>query len=444
MRARDAVAAQRERTDETELARRRAEALLLANGSELGLLAASQRYRQVWARDSILSGLGAMLCSDGEAARTFGRSLDTLRAHQSPLGKIPHTVERLPPPDPAEAARLAERGERPGVTLDTAHAGCVDSNLWYLLGHYYHHRMSGDLEVLRAAWPSLEAALLWLRYQDSNECGLLEVHEAMDWADLFANRYNVLFDNVLYYAGWRAMGALAEALGRDGEPFAATALDVRRKIDTLLWVGPEAPKDWQRITVERKEWLYPLRRIEVELVERPYYLPYVAFRDYADRFDTLGNLLAVLFGVADPVQAGKILDYIRDCGLAHPYPIRSLYPVIREGERDWRDYYRLRNLNAPDHYHNGGIWPFIGGLYVAALVQAGRHEQAAGELARLAALNRAGRHEEWEFNEWCHGLTGMPMGTPGQSWSAAMYVFAHHAVRHGSVPGFDAAGGWTR
>src|SRR5690606_25596300 len=145
----------------------------------------------------------------------------------------------------------------------------VASNLWFILGHYYHRRLTGDARTLTAACSRLKAALTWLRYQDSNECGLLEVHEAMDWADLLANRYNVLFDNVLYAGCWRAMGELAEELG--GEEAAssagwlANALDVREKIDTLLWVGPEAPTDHDRLARERKEWLYPVQRMEVEL-----------------------------------------------------------------------------------------------------------------------------------------------------------------------------------
>ena len=72
------------------------------------------------------------------------------------------------------------------------------------------------LEFLREHWPTLEKALLWLRYQDSNGCGLLEVHEAADWADLLANRFNVLYDNVLWYAALRAMAEMARALGLDG------------------------------------------------------------------------------------------------------------------------------------------------------------------------------------------------------------------------------------
>jgi glycogen debranching enzyme len=264
----------------------------------------------------------------------------------------------------------------------------------------------------------------------------------MDWADLFNNHYNVLFDNVLYYAVWKSMGYLAEALGRDTVSYFRLAEDVRRKVNTVLWVGPEEPKDWEWISRERKEWTYTLKRIETELVERPFYLPYVAFRDYADRFDTLGNLIAILFGMADQTKANKILDYIHGTGLNEPYPVQCLYPVLHPNDKDWREYYRVRNLNQPHHYHNGGIWPFIGGLYVAALVQAGRLDEAGRQLDKLAEMNHNGRHSEWEFNEWCHGISGRPMGYGGQSWSTAMYLFAHDAVENGRVNILNDANGW--
>ncbi len=419
--------------------RERAEAVLLANGGELGLLGSNAAYQQVWARDSMICSLGLLLCRAPLGREIHRRSLGTLRRHQSPLGNIPHNVGR---PGVADPALVAHGGSLDGageIVLDTTHAGCVDGALWYAVGHYFNYYVTRDHELLETAWESLERAMLWLRYQDSNECGLLEVHEAMDWADLFANRYNVLYDNVLYHAAWRCMGELARELDRPHEPYDEAAADVRRKINTLLWVGPEEPKDLDRIAGERREWLYPIQRIVTELVERPFYLPYVAFRDYADRFDTLGNLLAILLGVADEAKSARILDYLAGCGLDLPHPVRALYPVIAPGERDWRDYYRVRNLNLPHHYHNGGAWPFIGGFYVAALVKAGRHEEAERQLRRLAEMNRLGRTEEWEFNEWLHGQSGRPMGFPRQSWSAAMFVYACECVERGAAPGFD---GW--
>jgi glycogen debranching enzyme len=108
-------------------------------------------------------------------------------------------------------------------------------------------------------------------------------------------------------------------------------------------------------------------------------------------------------------------------------PAMSLTPVVRPGDPDWRDYYGM--LNLPYHYHNGGIWPFIGGFYVAALVRAGRLPQAARALDRLTELNRSG-----EFNEWHHGQTAAPMGVKAQAWSAGMYLFACECVSRSEVP----------
>lgn len=423
--------------------RAEAERTLLGNGGELGLLGSNTAYQQVWARDSMICGLGLLLASDTEGTEIYRRSLRTLQRHQTPLGNIAHNVGLPGIPDPALVAHggSLEQVSDEEVIIDTIHSGCVDGALWYIVGHYCQYALTGDIEPERAAWESLERALLWLRYQDSNECGLLEVHEAMDWADLFVNRYNVLYDNVLYYAAWKSMAILAEALGRPSEMYRAAAHDIHRKVNAVLWVGPEQPRDWDWIAATRREWLYTLKRIETELAERPFYLPYMAFRDYADRLDTLGNLLAILFGVASPRQTERILDYIHGVGLDQPYPVRALYPPIMPGEKDWRDYYRVRNLNLPHHYHNGGAWPFIGGFYVAALIKAGRVDDAKRQLECLTEMNRRGKTREWGFNEWFHGLSGRPMGYDGQSWSAAMYIFADECVRRGEVPVFGE--GWS-
>ncbi|HUS63985.1 MAG TPA: glycoside hydrolase 100 family protein [Kofleriaceae bacterium] len=425
-----------------DLARERAEAVLAGNGGPVGILAARRSYQQVWARDSMVCGLGLMVARDGALRELHGRSLATLAQHQSPRGKIPHNVGFAGVPDPA---LVAEGGALPGApgaaVVDTAHAGCIDSNLWFILGHHARLAATGDAAAVAAAWDALRRAYTWLEYQDSNECGLLEAHEAKDWADLFANRYNTLFANALWYAAHRAMARLARAAGRADEAAACTAAagDVRFKLNQLLWVGPEVPRDHAWIAAHRAEWSYPTRRIDAELQDRPYYLPYVGFREYGDRFDTFGNLLAVLFGVADARQTARIFDFIRGAGIAKPWPIRVVYPVVHPGDRDWREYYRVRNLNLPHQYHNGGAWPFIGGFYVAALVKARRLGEAAVMLERLAQMNRRGKDsaDAWEFNEWFHGESARPMGFPLQSWSAAMFVYAHECVARGACPFFE-------
>ena len=405
-------------SDLTRVALQKAESILSRECSPIGLMASPEGYPHVWARDSVITSLGAIHSTGHETC--LRTSLTTLAGQQSDLGAIPNNVS-------VATGRL-----------DHTNAGSVDSNLWYIIGHYVQWRAFGDAAYLKQYWPSLERALLWLRYQDSNGCGLLEVHEAADWADLLDNRFNILYDEALWYAALRAMAQMAADTGAADEPdYAAMARDVRHKMRIVLWVGPENESEWGPNCPGHTEWKHTLSQVDPVLVKRPFFLPYVAFRDFGDHCDVFGNLLTILFGIASPAQEKRILDYLYQVGVAEPFPVRVLHPIIHPGDKDWREYYRNNNLNLPEQYHNGGIWPFVGGFYVAALVKAGRTEEAERTLEKLAAVNRQGVDEEWEFNEWCHGATGRPMGYPHQAWSAGMYVFAHRCVELGRVPIFD-------
>lgn len=235
------------------------------------------------------------------------------------------------------------------------------------------------------------------------------------------------------------MAEMGRALDVKVNHYDEMADDVRHKLRIVLWVGPENTEEWGPDCPGHTEWKYTLSQVDPVLVKQPFFLPYVAFRDFGDYCDVFGNLLAILFGVANPAQEKRILDYMHQVGIADPYPVRVLHPIIHPGNKDWREYYRNNNLNLPEQYHNGGIWPFVGGFYVAALVKAGRMDEAHRQLEKLAEVNRQGIEEEWEFNEWCHGHTGRPMGYPHQAWSAGMYVFAYQCVHQERVPILDAS-----
>jgi hypothetical protein len=408
-----------------DAARERALSLVHANVGVAGMRAGGAAYPEVWVRDAVITGLGLAAIGDKRGQRLLGQSVASVGRMQSRLGRIPNHVYA-----PAADAE---------VIADTMFAGAVDASLWFIVAHYI---LGGD-ETDGDSNDALARAYRWLEYQDVNECGLLEVHESMDWADLFANRYNSLVPNVLWYAANRAMAALARRRGDDGDDFDTRAEGIRFRINQLLWVGPEVRRDEEWIRENRLEWEYTTRLVDTVLGHRPYYLPYVAFRDFGDRFDTLGNLLAILFGVTNGDQAGRILDYAHGVGIDQPWPVKACWPPVTEADKDWRDYYRLYNLNYPHQYHNGGAWPFLGGFFVAALIAAGRAAEAEAALVRLAFMNRAGRDGEWEFNEWFHGLSGRPMGHQRQSWSAGMFLYAADAVDRGTPAFFGQPGRWT-
>ncbi len=376
-------------------------------------------YPQVWARDSAITALGALLTGEQDLLAGARSSLATLARTQTELGMIHLNLD----------TRTNE--------VTTENAGAVDANLWYILGHYAHHQATGDDDFLNQYWHSLERAALWLRYQDMNGCGLLEVPEAGDWADLYSVRYNVLYDNVLYVAAMQAMAQLAA--GRESQTdYQAISEDVHEKMNLLMWLdrpwdGHAFGEQLEKLKAMRLEW-FLLYQNTATLTEMPYYLPWVGFREFGYTFDGLGNSLAIIFGLADEHRANLILTHAHGSGADKPFPLKAFSPAIYPGDRDWREYYRSRNLNLPDQYHNGGIWPFIGGFYIAALVKAGKLDRAREQLTLLAEANRAGKQQEWEFNEWLHGVSGRPMGHPLQAWSAAMFVYACKALEGEEVP----------
>ena len=368
---------------------------LKASGSPVG-------HHQIWARDSMITSLGARFAQDNQIQEAIQASLSLLKEHRGPHGAIPNNVDC--------------------ATLHPNFRAYADGGLWWIVTSTL---FTPDLDVVREI-------LCWYEYQDVDQSGLLSMQESSDWQDLFCTRGKGLYLNCLYVMALRRAAELFD--GDEAEALRRRAALVTDRINAYFWYTGE--RDTQRhisnsFSTEGTPLLDSMGRrrempVKRYLADERYYLPYLGFRSLGEWFDSFGNILAILAGVADQQQSEIILDFISRHSL-DVWPLRSLTPVVRPGDADWRDYYG--SLNAPHHYHNGGVWPFLGGFYVAALVKAGRGEAAAIALRNLALLNRCG-----QFNEWHHGETGAPMGAHDQAWSAGMYLFAWECVRRGQVP----------
>jgi hypothetical protein len=175
--------------------------------------------------------------------------------------------------------------------------------------------------------------------------------------------------------------------------------------------------------------------------------PYFALWSYkihnSERFDLLGNSLAVLGGIASPSRSRKLVAWVekecialRDQGLLAIELPPCLFPYIRRSDPDWRP--RYSQFNAPGEYHNGGVWPFVCGFYVAALVAAGRFSLAEKKLLTLTELVQPTRKASaaYGFNEWFKAQDGKPRGQDWQTWSAAMYLYAAECVATRRTPFF--------
>ena len=358
-------------------------------------------HHQVWARDSMIALLGARFAEDNRIHSALRASLALLKNHRGPRGAIPNNV------DP--------------VSLRPNFRAYADGGLWWIVGSAL---LAPDPQVIREI-------LGWCECQDVDGSGLLSMQEASDWQDLFCTRGKGLYLNCLYVLALRLAAQVFD--GEERDRLLLRAALVAERINAHFWyAGDQAMGRHFSLTYSTDgspltDSLGRPREIppKLYLTDQQYYLPYLGFRAVGEWFDSFGNLLAILAGVASPWQSSIILDLISRQSLDR-WPLRSLTPAVQPGDPDWRNYYGP--VNTPHRYHNGGVWPFLGGFYVAALVKAGRGEAATRALLSLAELNNRG-----QFNEWHHGETGEPMGVQDQAWSAGMYLFACESVRRGQV-----------
>jgi glycogen debranching enzyme len=364
-------------------------------------------YRGVWARDGAFTLLNTLELDDDAVRACQRATLETLLSATSPTGQIPSNV-RIDDglPDYSGVGNIAS----------------IDSGLWVIIAFYNFYEKTRDLDFLRRHAPRLQLAMNWLSAHDSNNDGLLEIPEGGDWTDLFGRSYNILYDEVLWFRANVCFGRLLEFLG-----------DTGRAADYLRWsqqVQSRVLAAFWPTTSTQGEETRPHRFADrqFDLGDTQYLIAEITPFAFNWRCDVLGNLLAFLVNILDIQRARAALRFMWGVGVNQPWPVANLYPVVQSGDPDWRSYYTVNLLNLPHHYHNGGVWPFIGGMWVRFLHRLGLHEIASRELLRLAQLNQLGRAQEWEFNEWAHGVTGRPMGKAFQAWSAASFIRAFQDI----------------
>ena len=386
--------------DESKLladCRARAIELLERNQTPAGVLAAAptsraeQRgYTAIFGRDAAICALGMAVSGNRRLERAAPRGLETLAAYQAPNGQIPKFVA----PDRHEA--------------DFWYLGCIDSTLWWLIALALldeRFAASGRRRLLRRNRRKVALALEWLGAQEHQRFFLLQQNEASDWADIMPRSGFVLYTNALWYRVKRLFGL----------PNAATT---RASFNGLFHPFSAGLAEYRRARLLND---YVLKRAR----NRDLLLSFVNFSFFGEEGDVLGNVLAVLSGALGKGASRRTVDALLANGVHEPYPVRAVVQPIRKQSALWRPYMARHRQNSAWQYHNGGVWPMVGGFWIAALARCGRKRLARTELVKLA---RACALDDWAFAEWLHGRTSAPRGMQGQSWNAAAFLLAEHVL----------------
>ena len=347
-------------------------------------------YPEPYTRDLMICLLGVLVSGNDKLIARYKKVLETLAKNQSSHGHIPSLVH------------------------DGEDRGASDCTPLFLMGVGLFRKATGDNSFLEDA---VERSLTWMRYQSPCDRLIVAQLPTSDWRDeQWVLGYGLFVNTIVY--------TYQKLLDHDEE-----AEQVKNEMERFT------------ITGERQH-----RHVHegLKLRKKPYYALW-SYKVYkSERFDLLGNSIAILSGIAAPTRAKSMVswietecDHMREKGLLGVNLPPNFFPYVQPNDPDWLPRYEKYNL--PGEYHNGGIWPFICGFYVAALVAAGKQKLAQTKLVELAKYNQPYRVEkaDFGFNEWLNAEDGAPRGQDWQSWSAAMYLYAAKCVEEECTPYFD-------
>ena len=347
-------------------------------------------YPEPYTRDLMFSILGIAVSGNRKLMESIRKVLETLAKNQTQRGHIPSLVH------------------------DKDDRGSSDTTPLFLMAVGIFRKVSGEKDFLSEA---VEKSLTWMDYQSPSDRNMIAQQPTSDWRDeQWVTGYG-LFVNTIVYSYLRLLGNndKADRMYNEMSRFTITGGRTHRHVH-------------EGLVVKHK--------------------PYYAFWSYkihsSERFDLLGNSLAILAGIASPTRAADMISWIEEeCGnmrknreLAVDLP-PNFFPFIKPEDPDW--YPRYAIYNKPGEYHNGGIWPFVCGVYVAALVAAKKYGLAREKLIALTSLIKSSNNAKlsFGFNEWIKAQNGEPMGQDWQTWSAALYLYAARCVEEKQTPFFD-------
>jgi hypothetical protein len=359
---------------------KKAEEVLIENskGPYQGLpRTAGDGYPEPYTRDLMISSLGICSIDNDELIDSLEKTLIILAKNQTEKGLIPSLV------------------------CDKEDLGSSDTTALFLLALNEYRKKTKGPKFLKDAEVK---ALRWLSYQSPDDSVMIGQLPTTDWRDEEWVLGYGIYVNSIYYDVLKRYRKYKEA----------------KRLKSL---------------VHRFEIKGGVKHRHIheglKIRHKPYYAEW-AFKVMAsERFDLVGNSLAIISGLCPKTRAKRIIDWVEDeCEhLREKRELKGnlppvLFPFIKKSDPDWIE--RYEEYNQPGTYHNGGVWPFACGLYVSAIVKTGKRELAEKRLHDLAKLNNISRNKDydWGFSEWFKSKDLTPSGASHQSWSASMFIYA--------------------
>ena len=363
-------------------------------------------YHRIWARDSVITGLSALLTDEKELIEGMRKTLIALKTNQHSHGMIPSNME------------IDVRGKVKKVSYGTL-TGKVDAGLWFVIGVFLYFKKTNDRSFIKEMQQTIRKIFKMLAIWEFNGRGLLYIPQGGNWADEFVLEGYNLTEQLLYY--W----ALEEASQvYDSKLYAEKA----RRLKDLIMVNY-----WPSEINKEKAYHKTAFAHQLEFGITNHWMAGFKPSGYFTYFDCLAHALTFILGINQPSQKQKITTLIETIASGlKDFLVPAFWPVIKSKDAEWSTLQNNRTYqfrNRPGEYQNGGAWPVLNGLLIAGLYKSNERELAdklRQALYRAVEMpdNQYGFYEYLNINNWSSG------GMKHQLWSAAGVIFAENAAQN--------------
>ncbi|XWS75281.1 hypothetical protein CRYUN_Cryun01aG0072900 [Craigia yunnanensis] len=422
-------------------------------GSPIGTIAANDptssnvlNYDQVFIRDFIPSGIAFLLKGEYDIVRNF--ILHTLQlqswektmdCHSPGQGLMPASFKVRTVPLDGDDSATEEVLDPDFGEAAIGRVAPVDSGLWWIILLRAYGKCSGDLSVQERVDVQTGIKMI-LRLCLADGFDMFPTLLVTDGSCMIDRRMGIhghpLEIQALFYS---ALLCAREMLTpEDGSADLIRALNNRLvalsfHIREYYWIDMRKLNEIYRYKTEEYSYdavnkfnIYP-DQISPWLVE---WMPnkggflignlQPAHMDF--RFFSLGNLWAVVSGLATIDQSHAILDLIETkwADLVADMPLKICYPAL-EGQ-EWQIITGYDPKNTPWSYHNGGSWPTLLWQLTVACMKMNRPEIAAKAVS--VAEKRISRDKWPEYYDTKKAKFIGKQSHLFQTWSIAGYLVA--------------------
>ena len=355
-----------------------------------GILASEVNFTDFWARDTFWASLG--LINSGKDLEKVRSSLELFLRYQRKDGKIPRKICLDYNGLKYLGIKIRRKNPRPIYTSPIKAFFSMDDNLLLVIALSEYIKKTKDEKFAEKYFSQIEKALEF--YQNNNlvRNELLYEIGLGNWMDTIFKKGFVLYTNCLWQKAVQELEEVAKEFNFSVNFHLPKSQEIFAKIQKFFWLEKENFFT-DSVSGKGKQQKY---------------------------FDLAGNVLAILFEIADEKQAELILEKIETIKSKEDI----FYPTVYPRYPFWK-INPLTFLFGIQNYQNGNSWSWIEILLAVSKIKNGKSEEAKETLENISGiiLENGHIHETYflDGRPFDHLLwkSAVPF-----AWSAGLFLWA--------------------